>query len=160
MGANLTAFKPFPSAWDPSSIYSESVTNMPKPRLVRQSVREIDDNSWIIGDVLLLSHTTIKPSSSCFWRDSKNAFYTLSELDYKKHQTRLLSSTSLIQLVHDASNYNAAWRISEAFLKVQALSTTGKTPEHITLNYLYNPANGFTPTFPIPRVLYYKEYDN
>jgi hypothetical protein len=28
-----------------SSIYSESVTNILDPRLVRQSVREIDDNS-------------------------------------------------------------------------------------------------------------------
>ncbi|KAH6667205.1 hypothetical protein B0J14DRAFT_185028 [Halenospora varia] len=33
---------------------------MPEPRPVRLSVREIDDNSWIIGDVLL-SHTTVRP---------------------------------------------------------------------------------------------------
>lgn len=66
--ANLTAFKPFTSAWDPSSIYSEYVTNMPEPRPVRQSVRRIDDNSWIIGDVLLLSHTSVRPQT--LWEGS------------------------------------------------------------------------------------------
>jgi hypothetical protein len=133
---------------------------MPEPRPVRQSVREIEDNSWIIGDMLLLSHTTVRPSSGCFWGDGGNAFYTLSELDHSKHQTRPLSSTSLVQLVHDAGDCNAAWRIGEAFLKVQILSTPSRTPEHITLNYLHDPANGPAPTFPTPRVLYHKEYDN
>jgi hypothetical protein len=33
---------------------------MLEPRPVRQSVRETDDNSWIIGDVLL-SHATVRP---------------------------------------------------------------------------------------------------
>lgn len=143
-----------------SSIYSESVTNMPDPRPLRQSVREIDDNSWIIGDVLLLSHTTVRPSSGCFWSDGENAFYTLSKPDHSKHQTRPLSSTSLVQLVHDTSNRNAAWRIGEAFLKVQALSTLSRTPKRITLNYLHDPANGSAPTFPIPHVLYHEEYNN
>jgi hypothetical protein len=63
-------------------------------------------------------------------------------------------------LVHDAGDCNAAWRIGEAFLKVQILSTPSRTPEHITLNYLHDPANGPAPTFPTPRVLYHKEYDN
>lgn len=37
---------------------------MLEPRAVRQSVREIDDNSWIIGGVLL-SHTTVRPQLDC-----------------------------------------------------------------------------------------------
>ncbi len=133
---------------------------MPDPRPVRQSVREIDDNSWIIGDVLLLSHTPVRPSSGCFWSDGGNAFYTLSELDHAKHQTRPLSPTSLVQLVHDAGDSYAMWRFGEAFLKVQVLSTPSRTPEHVTLNYLHDPANGPAPTFPTPRVLYHKEYNN
>ena len=63
-------------------------------------------------------------------------------------------------MVHDAGDYHTAWRISEAFLKVQVLNTSNRIPEHITLNYLYDPVNSSAPTFLIPRVLYYKEYDN
>ncbi|TAQ87652.1 hypothetical protein B7494_g4006 [Chlorociboria aeruginascens] len=153
----------FTPAWDPSFCffgYSTNVTNMSEPRPVRQSVREIDDNTWIIGDMLLLSHTTVEPLSGCFWSDGHNAFYILSEPDLSKFQTRPLSTTSRVQLIYDAGEYNATWRIGEAFLKVHALSTASRTLEHITLNYLHDPANGFIPTFPIPCVLYHKEYDN
>ncbi|CAG8976234.1 hypothetical protein HYALB_00012001 [Hymenoscyphus albidus] len=133
---------------------------MPALRPVRESILEIDDNSWIIGGVLLLSYKTIAPSSGCFWSDGGSAFYTLSELAHSQQPTHPLSSTSRVQLVHDAGDCNAAWRIGEAFLKVQALSTPSRTREHITLNYLHDPANGSVPTFPIPRVLYHTEHDN
>ncbi|KAH8745964.1 hypothetical protein BGZ57DRAFT_778074, partial [Hyaloscypha finlandica] len=49
------------------------------------SVYEINDNSWIIRDMLLLSYTTIKPLSSYFWSNNRNTFYILSELDYLKY---------------------------------------------------------------------------
>jgi len=115
----------------------------------------------MIGDRLLLRYTTVRPSSGCSWSDGGDAFYTLSEPNYVQHQTRPLSSTQ-IQLVHDAGDCNAAWRIGEAFLKVQALSlkAPSRTPEHITLNYLHDPANGSPPTFPIPHVLYHKEINH
>ena len=71
------------------------------------------------SEMCFFSPTTVRPSSSGFRSDGGNTFYTLSEPDHSKHQTRPLSSTSLVQLVHDAGDCHAEWRIDEAFLKVQ-----------------------------------------
>ncbi|KAJ8128435.1 hypothetical protein O1611_g5198 [Lasiodiplodia mahajangana] len=136
--------------------------NMQTQKPVRESILEIDDDSWIIGDRLLLSRQSVVPSSTHFWSDGRGAFFVVCEGTPPLPQTRPLSPASQIQLVHDAGDRNAAWRIGEAFLKVQDLdpSTVNRTREHITLNYLHDPANNATPTFPTPGVLFHKEYDN
>jgi len=127
---------------------------------VRESILEVEDDSWIVGDNLLLSRHSVAPSSGCSWSDGRGASFTICEAAYPLPQTRPLSPTSPVQLVQDAGDCNAAWRIGEAFLKVQALRTTSRTREHVTLNYLHDPANGSTPTFLISFVLFHKEYDN
>ncbi|KAI0113671.1 hypothetical protein GGR51DRAFT_20362 [Nemania sp. FL0031] len=129
---------------------------------VRESILEIDDDSWIIGDRLLLSRQSAVPSSPYFWGDGQGAFFVICEGTPPFPQTRPLSPTSQIRLVNDAGDRNAAWRIGEAFLKVQALDsrTVNRTREHTTLNYLHDPTNNVTLTFSTPIVLFHKEYDN
>jgi serine/threonine protein kinase len=61
--------------------------------------------------------------------------------------------------VNDAGDVNAAWRIGEAFLKVQEQSYQKRTREHVTLNFLHDPTNGFALTSSIPRVLYHNEFN-
>lgn len=134
---------------------------MPSPRPVRESVLEVDNRSWIIADKLIISRQSTAPSSGVFWSDGADAFYTISELESEQllPQTRLLLLTSLIKLAHDAGDANAAWRIGDAFLKVQKLSYPNRTREHTTLNYLYDPGNAFALTTSIPRVLYHNEFN-
>jgi aminoglycoside phosphotransferase len=124
---------------------------------VNESILEINDNMWIIGDRILLSKQPVAPSSGCFWSDGGSAFYSISEVpSCSPLRTRPLSSTSPLRLVHSAGDCNAAWRIGEAYLKVQVINIPSRTREHTTLNYLH--ASGLT--FPIPHALYHTEYDN
>ncbi|KAI0191353.1 hypothetical protein F4808DRAFT_453689 [Astrocystis sublimbata] len=127
---------------------------------IRESVLEVDENSWIVGKNLLLSRHATASQSECCWSDGRGAWFSISEAGYPPPQARPLSPTSPIQLVHDAGDCNAAWQIGEAFLKVQAMSIASRTREHTTLNYLHDPANGPPPTFPIPHVLFHREDDN
>ncbi|PVH91194.1 hypothetical protein DM02DRAFT_366081 [Periconia macrospinosa] len=135
---------------------------MPTLKPVRESIVEVGDNSWVIGDEIFLSRQCVAPHSGCFWSDGAGSFYTISAEPAIQPlpQTSPLSPSSPIQLVHDAGDCNAAWRIGEAFLKVQLLDTSTTTREHTTLAYLHDPANGPIPTFPIPHVLYHKEINN
>lgn len=82
----------------------------PSRRPVRESILEIDDHSWTIGDKLLISLQTAAPSSGPYWSDGARAFYTISKLASQQPfpQTRPLSPTSPVQLVHDAGDANAA----------------------------------------------------
>ncbi|QKX63674.1 uncharacterized protein TRUGW13939_10845 [Talaromyces rugulosus] len=134
--------------------------NVSSSRPVRESILEIDDHSWIVGDRLIISLQPAVPSGP-FWSDGADAFYTISELasQQPQPQTRSLSPTSRIKLVHDAGDANAAWRIGEAFLKVQKQSHQQRTREHTTLDFLHDPANGIELTSSIPRVLYHNEFN-
>jgi hypothetical protein len=128
---------------------------------VRDSLLEIDHYSWIIGDRLILSLQPAAPSDVPFWSDGKGAFYTICELPSQQPlpQTHALPPTSPIKLTHDAGDSNAAWRIGEAFLKVQKQSYPRRTREHATLNYLHDPANGINLASSRPRVLYHNEFN-
>jgi serine/threonine protein kinase len=140
---------------------SSPVADVPSLRPVRESVLEVDNSSWIVADKFIISLQSTTPSSGLFWSDGADAFYTISELDSEQQlpQTRPLSHTSPIKLAHDAGDANAAWRIGDAFLKVQKLSYPNRTREHMTLNYLHDPSNAFALTSSIPRVLYHNEFN-
>ena len=142
--------------------YKFGTSTMATPEHVRDLVLEISDNSWVIGHKLLLSRQPTAPSLGCSWSDGSGGSYTISELASPPSSQRYrLPPTCPLQLVHDAGDSNAAWRIGEAFLKVQDLraSYRNRTREHTTLAYLHDPAHGPV-SFPIPRVLYHQEFDN
>ncbi|KAK8127941.1 hypothetical protein PG984_009049 [Apiospora sp. TS-2023a] len=132
---------------------------MPDLRPVQESVLEVSDTSWIIGDRLLLSLQPTKPLSGCSWSDGQGVFYTISEVSGTIPVTRPLSSTSPIRLVHSAGDCNAAWAIGEAFLKVQEGGLPSRTHEHITLDYLNDLANREPFSFRLPHALYHNEFN-
>ncbi|RKU46168.1 hypothetical protein DL546_008116 [Coniochaeta pulveracea] len=134
---------------------------MSSVRAVRDSVLEIDNRSWLVADRLIISLQPTAPSSGPFWSDGADAFYTISELagEHPLPPTCPLPSSSPVQLVHDAGDANAAWRIGEAFLKVQTQFRPKCTREHATLDYLHDPSNNLELTCSIPRVLYHHEFN-
>src|SRR5689334_262990 len=62
---------------------------------VRESIREIDDNSWLIGNKILLSRA---PLSQCTWEDGNGGGYLISDATIPLPETRPLSDASGIKL--------------------------------------------------------------
>ena len=125
-----------------------------EPRPVNESIQEINDNSWLIGNKILLSRRRL-PSSGFTWSDGKGSFYVISEAPYPLPPSRPLSATTNIQIVYDAGGVSAVWSIGDAFCKVKILDP-GTTREHVTLDYLHNKR---PISFATPDVHYHAEYD-
>ncbi|KAH7333444.1 hypothetical protein BKA65DRAFT_460222 [Rhexocercosporidium sp. MPI-PUGE-AT-0058] len=123
-------------------------------RPVNESIQEINDNSWVIGDRILLSRQR-SPSSAFTWSDGKGLFYVISEAPYPLPPSRPLPATTHIKMVHDAGGVSAVWSIGNAFCKVKILDL-GATREHVTLDYLHNKR---PLSFETPDVHYHAEYD-
>uniref|UniRef100_A0A1Y1MTU9 Aminoglycoside phosphotransferase domain-containing protein n=1 Tax=Photinus pyralis TaxID=7054 RepID=A0A1Y1MTU9_PHOPY len=121
-------------------------------RPVRESIREIDDNSWLIGNKILLSRCAL---SDCTWRDGKSGGFTVSEAPLPLPETRPLSDTSDIKIIYDAGGVSAVFSIGDAFCKVRILDVPDVTREHVTLAWLQQRPWSFA----IPDVLYHAEYD-
>lgn len=133
---------------------SESHNEIP----VRESIRQLGSDSWVIGGRILLLRTTSPSSYSSTWSDGEGAYFAVSECDDRNDESlpgELLPADSPIQKVHDAGDASAVWSIGDAFLKVRALHSTKHTREHVTLDYLNSPTKF---TFPIPRVLFHAEF--
>lgn len=118
---------------------------------VRDSIREVDDQNWLIGDRLLLSRTT---SSDGAWADGNGGRYRLSQAPSPLPPSQPLSDTSEIKLVHDAGDASAAFRVGEAFCKVRALDMLGVTREHTTYAWLHQRSWSFS----IPKVIHHAEH--
>lgn len=120
-------------------------------RHVRDSIREVDDQSWLIGDTLLLSRTT---SSNGAWADGNGRGYQLTEAPAPLPPSRPLSDTSEIKLVYDAGDASAVFRIGEAFCKVRLLTIPEVTREHTTYAWLHQRSWSFS----IPKVIHHTEH--
>ncbi len=107
-----------------------------KARPVNESIQEINDNSWVIGNRILLSRRRSHQSGST-WGDGKGSFYVISEAPYPLPPSRPLSATKGI------------------FCKVKILEPDA-TREHVTLDYLHNKR---PLSFATPCVHYHAEYD-
>jgi hypothetical protein len=123
-------------------------------RPVNESIQEIDDNSWVIGDKILLSRQRSPPSGSA-WSGGKGSFYVISEALYPLPQSRPLSATTHIKKVYDAGGVSAVWSIGDAFFKVKILDPDA-TREHVMLDYLHKKR---PLSFATPSVHYHAEYD-
>ena len=126
-----------------------------KARPVNESIQEINDDSWIIGDRILLSRRWSSPSDSA-WSDSEGSFYVISEASNPLPPSRPLSATTHIKKVYDAGEASAVWNIGGAFFKVKLLDPDA-TREHVTLDYLHSKR---PLSFATPDVYYHAEYDN
>lgn len=123
-------------------------------RPIIESIQEIDENSWIIGDRILLVRQCT-PSSDFTWKDGKGLFYSIFEASHPLPPTRQLTVTTHIRMVYDAGGVSGVWSIGDAFFKVKKLDP-GATREHTTLDYLHNKGPF---SFAIPDVHYHAEYD-
>ncbi|CZT52693.1 uncharacterized protein RSE6_14051 [Rhynchosporium secalis] len=123
-------------------------------RPVNESLQEIDDESWIIGDRIIISRR-YSPTSDFTWSDGRGSYYTVSEAPDPLPPSRTLPSASPIEKVYDAGGVSAVWRIGGAFCKVKILDPDA-TREHVTLAYM----NSKRPlSFATPDVPYHAEYD-
>ncbi|KAI0506316.1 hypothetical protein F5B22DRAFT_639321 [Xylaria bambusicola] len=124
---------------------------------VRDSIRQIDDQSWLIEGSLLLSRKQAPSSGLASWSDGNGDFFVLTSSSNPPSETQPLSDTSEIQKVYDAREGSAVWRVGEAFIKLKELVTLDATREHTTLQYLRNkqPLD-----FNIPEVYYYTDPGN
>ncbi|KAJ0166050.1 hypothetical protein CTA2_8944 [Colletotrichum tanaceti] len=120
---------------------------------ITDSIREVNENTWVIGDTLLLSRQASPSPAS--WSDSNGLFFTISQMSSPPPQTRPIDDKSVIQLIHNVGEKSAVWRIGEAYCKVKAVEYTGCTLEHTTLRFVQEKR----PTaFKVPSVIYYEEH--
>lgn len=115
--------------------------------------RQIDDNSWLIGGVVISRHAS-EPSGPC-WGDGKGAFFTISEAPNPKPTARPVAKDEdcpiIDHLFREPSPYNV-YQVGLAFL---AIDDDVGTPEHITLEALAK----IPLSFQIPKVYYHGVHD-
>lgn len=114
---------------------------------VQESIRQVEDNSWLVGEKLLLTRTT--PSES-IWE------YTVVPVSHPLPGSRpLRDDDEHVTLVYQAGDSSAVFSIGKgAFCKVKLLDTPQITREHITLSWLH--ARKWS--FPLPKILYHAEF--
>jgi hypothetical protein len=122
---------------------------------VRESIKEVDANNWLIGPLRL--HRSKGYSDISTWYDQDDDLsYTLTSAPIPSPPTvQLPADDPKIRLVYDAGDSSAVWSIGKrAFCKVK-LSVVGTTPEAATLKYVH----GQRPGFEIPKVLHEVEHN-
>lgn len=124
---------------------------------VRESIREINDNSWVIDGRILLSQQPLQPLSGAFWSDGAGSFYTITEAPRPPPESRPLPAKSRIDKVYDVGDVSAVWMIGEAFCKVRILDQRipHATREHVTLNQ----PKSRSLSFAIPEIHHHAEFE-
>ncbi|KAI3552336.1 hypothetical protein CSPX01_00085 [Colletotrichum filicis] len=122
---------------------------------VKNSIREIDCNTWSVGERLLLSRTPTAPADR-WWSDGCGSFYSISELAGTPPPSRPLStlSSNFVRLIYEAGDSSAVWAIGDAFLKIKSFDHPETTREHVTLAAVHAMRRSFT----IPNVLFHDEW--
>lgn len=122
-------------------------------RAVRESIRAVTENSWIVGGKLLISREAKSPNNIPSGDDDFS--YAFRELD-EPPTTQRSTAKIPFPLVYDAGDAHAVWKIGDSFLKVVIPSSTTTTREHITLELISEKALDLPVR--IPKVLYHGEW--
>ncbi|KAG7294592.1 hypothetical protein NEMBOFW57_004668 [Staphylotrichum longicolle] len=133
---------------------------MATPIHVRDSVRQIDSTSWLIGRSHILRHIQGPYDGDCLWKNTTtaNSCYTLSPAPSPPPcTTPLLPDDPHVRQIHDAGNASAVFSFgNEIIIKVRiACDGTRREPE--TLAFLARHRQRLS--FDIPTVLFYAEED-
>ena len=104
---------------------------------VRESLKQIDADSWLIGTRSILKRTSTAATAGHLWESSDGSFYSICDAPTPPPQASVLPPDSPFQKAHDAGNAAAAWDLGDAFLKVKLVQDRrGVTEEHNTLDWL------------------------
>ncbi|KAF5534690.1 kinase-like domain-containing protein [Fusarium mexicanum] len=111
-------------------------------------IEEIDDDSWMIGQVIISRHAS-KPDGPS-WNDGKGAFFAISEVPSPKPSTRPLSgSCPIVELsCGPITTSSGMFEVGHASLTIDF--NIG-TPEHVTLERLAE----MDLSFKVPKVHYH-----
>lgn len=122
---------------------------------VRESIKEVDENTWFIGDLIL--HRSKDISHTYAWYDRKNNLsYTVTSAPAPPPPAIFLTANNpTIKLVYEAGDSSAVWSLGdEAFCKVK-LCVLGTTPEVMTLDFVHTQ----WPDLEVLNVLHHSEHD-
>ncbi|KAJ5922829.1 hypothetical protein N7516_010532 [Penicillium verrucosum] len=122
----------------------------------KESIKQVDENTWLIGSLIL--HSSSGRSDTSSWYDSTdNISYTLTNAPAPPPPAvPLLANTPKISLVYQAGNSSAVWSIgTSAFCKVK-LRVEGATSEAATLAFVQEQK----PYFKTPTILHQAEDNN
>lgn len=147
-------------------------------RLIIDIWREVDENTWLLGDEMLLSRRSApwvvgEDGCLCTWgdRDDPLSFYALLEAPFPLPPTsrpiRPLHDSSSIRLIYDAGggrlgqHASAIWKIGDIYFKIKYTQWTlpAHMPrEHTILDALHRQHLRAPLSFAYPKVLYHVEY--
>lgn len=117
--------------------------NSPELHL-NESIREVNENSWLISNTLLLTRSSSPPparskipANPVYWSDGHGGSFVLSTApDPLPDSKPLTEGFSPISRVHAVDNQAAVWRAGEAFIKAHHIDYPYVTREHVTLQFL------------------------
>lgn len=117
---------------------------------IRNSLRQVDSNTWLIGSFLLQRSST--PSDKATWVDEiDNSSYTVTEAPASHHLTASEPNNTYVSVVHEAGDASIVWAIgSSAICKIRYIEED-VTPESVTLNFVQSRQ----PSFDTPKVLFH-----
>ncbi|OAL52826.1 hypothetical protein IQ07DRAFT_584844 [Pyrenochaeta sp. DS3sAY3a] len=117
---------------------------------INRSFRQIDSNTWLIGNLLL--HRSSHPTDTATWNDeSDDSSYTLTDAPPSHQLTTSQPNSPYINLVHEAGDASVVWAIgNSAMCKIRYIEE-GVTPESVTLRFV----QGQQPSFDTPKVLHH-----
>ncbi|KAJ5623595.1 hypothetical protein N7490_012200 [Penicillium lividum] len=118
-----------------------SSTILHRPHL-NESIREIDQRSWLISNTFLLTRSSLQPPANiptgqACWSDSNEGHFALSTAPKPLPDSKpLTEDSSSIWRVHAVDNQAAVWRAGEAFIKAHHMEYPDVTREHVTLQFI------------------------
>ncbi|AEO60408.1 hypothetical protein MYCTH_2120439 [Thermothelomyces thermophilus ATCC 42464] len=122
---------------------------------VNQSLQQIDENSWLFGDRILLTRQASPPPDRPSWGDGNGLYYVVSEPPSPLPPCRPLPADSHIQKLYDAGGVSAVWRVGDAICKAKKYSDPNMTWEHVTLDHLHNKCPLGQLSFAVPNVIHH-----
>lgn len=117
---------------------------------ILQSLKEIDENTWLIGSLLL---QRLPPSSTRFatWKDDDGASFLLSAAPKPSPAATADIKSPHITLIHTAGDASGVWSIGNNAVCKARFTIPGITPESTTLQYVQER----NPSFGTPEVIYH-----
>ncbi|KAK4201564.1 kinase-like domain-containing protein [Triangularia verruculosa] len=121
---------------------------------VRDSVKQIDKASWLVGSKHVLRHLQGPRKEDCLWENSSDgSYYTLSTAPVPLPDAGPLAPNGHASQIHDAGDASAVFCFGDALIIKVRIAEDGTRREPETIAFLA----GQQLSFDIPTVLFYME---